>query len=239
MKIIGIESASLVASVALLDEGKIIAESTLDYKITHSQTLLPQLAEICRVTEQDLQSVDAIAVAAGPGSFTGLRIGAATAKGLGLALGKPLVAVPTLDAMAYGLFGCTADICPIMDAKRGQVYTGLYTFDDDLRFTVLLGSRAVDIAEILEEIKKRGRRCIFLGDGVPVFHDTITETLGEQAVFAPPHVSREKAASVAALGLTMLQRGETVSAAAFAPDYYRVSQAERERAARLGSGAKL
>ena len=91
----------------------------------------------------------------------------------------------------------------------------------------------------MEEIKKRGRRCVFLGDGVPVFHDTITETLGEQAVFAPPHVSREKAASVAALGLTMLRRGETVSAAAFAPDYYRISQAERERAARLGKEANL
>ncbi|MBQ4424536.1 MAG: tRNA (adenosine(37)-N6)-threonylcarbamoyltransferase complex dimerization subunit type 1 TsaB [Lachnospiraceae bacterium] len=234
MKLIGIESASVVASVAVLDEQTVIAESTINYKITHSQSLLPQLAEICRLTEQELSEVDAIAVASGPGSFTGLRIGAATAKGLGLALKKPLVAVPTLDAMAYSLYGCRLLICPMMDARRGQIYTGLYAFDENMNFTVRHPGCAADTREFLEIIRERGERTVFLGDGVPVFRDVITQVLGEQAVFAPPHVSRQRAAAVASLGLEKLRRGETVDAAAFAPLYFRISQAERERIARLG-----
>ena len=124
-KILGIESSSLVASVAILDGDTITAEYTVNHKKTHSQTLLPMLDEIVRMTEQNLEDLDAIAVSGGPGSFTGLRIGSATAKGLGLALEKPLIHVPTLDAMAYNLYGCGERICPIMDASRGQVYLSL------------------------------------------------------------------------------------------------------------------
>ncbi len=234
MKIIGIESASLVASVAVLDEETVIAEYTVNYKKTHSQTLLPMLDEIVRMTEQKLEEIDAIAVAGGPGSFTGLRIGAATAKGLGLALKKPLVSVPTLDAMAYSLFGSRDTICPIMDAKRGQVYTGLYSFDEENHLQVIRPSEAADIRDILEEARFLGKKVIFLGDGVPVFRKVILETLGEQAVFAPPHVSRQRAAAVAALGLELYRQGKTETAAEHRPEYLRVSQAERERNARLG-----
>lgn len=234
MKIIGIESASLVASVAVLDEETVIAEYTVNYKKTHSQTLLPMLDEIVRMTEQKLDEIDAIAVAGGPGSFTGLRIGAATAKGLGLALKKPLVSVPTLDAMAYSLFGSRDTICPIMDAKRGQVYTGLYSFGEENHLQVIRPSEAADIRDILEEARFLGKKVIFLGDGVPVFRKVILETLGEQAVFAPPHVSRQRAAAVAALGLELYRQGKTETAAQHRPEYLRVSQAERERNARLG-----
>lgn len=235
MKIIGIESSSLVASVALVSDDTVIAEYTVDYQKTHSQTLLPMLDEILRMTETDVSEADAIAVAGGPGSFTGLRIGAATAKGLGLAAGKPLIHVPTVDAMAYGLFGAQDIICPIMDAKRGQVYTGLYRFDDEGHFEVLQPAEAVDIREILEKIEKLGGKAIFLGDGVPVFRETVTAVLGEKAVFAPAHVSRQRAASVAALGLQYFREGKTVSASDFAPEYFRISQAERERNARLAA----
>ena len=117
MKILGIESSSLVASVAIVTDGLLAAEYTVNHKKTHSQTLLLMLDEIVRMTEQELETIDAVAVSGGPGSFTGLRIGAATAKGLGLALQKPLIHVPTVDAMAYNLYGCPDLICPIMDAK--------------------------------------------------------------------------------------------------------------------------
>ena len=129
MKILAFDSSGLVASVAILEEEQLIAEYTLNYKKTHSQTLLPMLDEIVKMTELDLNEIDAIAVAAGPGSFTGLRIGSATVKGLGLALNKPIVSVPTLEGIAYNLYGTDALICPMMDARRKQVYTGLYEFN--------------------------------------------------------------------------------------------------------------
>ena len=133
MKILGIESSSLVASIAIVEDDNMLAEYTVNFKKTHSQTLLPMLDEVMRMLRMELQEVDAIAVSGGPGSFTGLRIGAATAKGLGFALQKPLIHVPTLDATAYNLCGSDALICPIMDARRNQVYNGLYYCDRDLK----------------------------------------------------------------------------------------------------------
>ena len=128
MKILGLDSSGLVASAAVVEEDITIAEYTVNYKKTHSQTLIPMLDEIKRMTELDLHTLDAIAIASGPGSFTGLRIGSATAKGLGLALDIPIIPVPTVDALAYNFYGCSALVCPLMDARRNQVYTGLYEF---------------------------------------------------------------------------------------------------------------
>ena len=118
MRILGLDSSGIVASVAVVEDDVRVAEYTINYKKTHSQTLLPMLDEIVKMTELDLESIDAIAVAAGPGSFTGLRIGSATAKGLGLALKKPLVAIPTVEGLAYNLYDTPGLICPIMDARR-------------------------------------------------------------------------------------------------------------------------
>ena len=138
MKILALDSSGLVASVALIQDETLVAEYTMNYKKTHSQTLLPMLDEIKKAVDLDLETLDAIAVAAGPGSFTGLRIGSATAKGLGLALDKPLIPVPTLEALAYNLYDTPEDtlICPIMDARRKQVYTGIYAFKDHCLITV-------------------------------------------------------------------------------------------------------
>ena len=238
MKLLAIESAALVASAALAEDGAVTAEITLNTKLTHSQTLLPVIDELFARTEWQAEELDGIAVSAGPGSFTGLRIGAATAKALGLAWNKPLIAVPTLDAMAYSLWGCRFLICPIMDARRAQVYTGLYRFEADGTFTVLEPSAALSMEERMAGLKERGETAVFLGDGVPVFRKTIEETLGGQALIAPSHVSRQRAAAVAALGAEMLARGETVTPAAFAPFYLRISQAERERNARLKKEAE-
>ncbi len=227
MRILGLESSSLVASVALLEDDVVIAEYTVNYKKTHSQTLLPMLDEIVQMTEQDLTTLDGIAVAAGPGSFTGLRIGSATAKGLGLALDKPLVAVPTVDAMAYQLFGCRYRICPIMDARRRQVYTGIYSFEESFR--VLKEACALSLEDLMKIFEESDDKIVFLGDGVPVFREAIRETLGERALFAPAPSSRQRAAAVAALGMEYFREGKIQSSDEHAPNYLRMSQAERER----------
>lgn len=227
MRILGIESSSLVASAAVVENEVTLAEYTVNYKKTHSQTLLPMIDEMMRLLDMEPSAVDAIAVSGGPGSFTGLRIGSATAKGLGLALKKPLIHVPTLDAMAYGLFGVSGLICPMMDARRQQVYTGIYRFEE--RFEIVMEQSALAVADLAERLNALGERVIFLGDGVPVYEKQLAETLTVPYCFAPAHVNRQRAASVAALGAVYFAEGKTETAAEHKPDYLRKSQAERER----------
>ena len=231
MKILALDSSGIVASVAVVEDQNLLAEYTVNYKKTHSQTLLPMLDEISKMTELDLESLDAVAVAAGPGSFTGLRIGSATAKGLGLALKKPLVSIPTLEGLAYNLYDTKGLICPLMDARRNQVYTGVYRFVNH-RLQTGEGQRAGDILEILECINQLGEPVTFLGDGVPVFRDAIGRTVKVPFSFAPAHLNKQRAAAVAALACVYMEEGRTETAAEHRPDYLRMSQAERERAER-------
>lgn len=228
MKILGLDSSGLVASVALVEDDTLVAEYTTNYKKTHSQTLLPMLDEIRKMLELDLTTIDAIAVAAGPGSFTGLRIGSATAKGLGLALDRPIVPVPTVDALAYQLWGTDCYVCPMMDARRNQVYTGIYRFADDGLETVL-PQCAIGIDEAINAVNEKDHKVIFTGDGVPVFTEYIQQNCCVPYVFAPAHRNRQSAASVAVLGMQYYKEGRYVSAAEHAPEYLRVSHAERER----------
>ena len=176
--------------------------------------------------------MDAIAVASGPGSFTGLRIGAATAKGLALALALPVVAVPTLDAMAYQCFDAVSVICPIMDARRSQVYTGLYHMRHGIE--VVRKQCAMSMEELIGCLEAMGEPVIFLGDGVPVNKKTIQERLKVPYEFAPSSHNRQRAAAVAALGMEYYKKGMTVNAADLVPDYLRKSQAEREMEAKNG-----
>lgn len=226
MKVLGIESASIVASAAIIEDDSLIAEYSVNHKKTHSQTLLPMIDEIVKMTETDLSTLDGIVISNGPGSFTGLRIGSATAKGLGLALSLPLVEVPTIDAMAYAMYGNSRLICPILDAKRGQVYGGLYHFKDE--FEVVKPQCAIDLKEFVLEINNIGEPVVFLGDGVPVGRPVIEENITVPYVFAPAHANRQRAAAVAALGMKYIQEGKTIAAQDSAPEYLRVSQAERE-----------
>jgi len=232
MIILALESSGLVASVAISSEEALLAEYTINYKKTHSQTLLPMLDEIVRMVEMDLSNIDAIAVTAGPGSFTGLRIGSATAKGLGLALNKPIVAVPTLDCMAYNLYGTDKLICPMMDARNNQVYTGLYEFSGD-EFRIIVPQKAEGIDDLIEEINNMGRETVFLGDGVPVYMDKIMKDVRTGYRFAPAHLNRQRAGTLAALGIEYFKMGRIESAADHQPVYLKLSQAERERAERL------
>lgn len=228
MKLLGIDSSGLVASIAIVEDDNLLGEYTINYKKTHSQTLLPMLETLAEMIELDMNSLDAIAISGGPGSFTGLRIGSATAKGLGLALGKPIVHVPTVDALAYNLWGTDQAICPLMDARRQQAYTGLYQFVDG-KLEAIVPQTAVDISEIIEEVNKAGRSVIFLGDGVDVFADYIRENCKVDYTFAPAHMNKQRGASVAALGAVLYADGKIETAAEHKPDYLRLSQAERER----------
>ncbi len=230
MRILGIESSSLVASAAVVEDGVMLAEYTVNHKKTHSQTLLPMIDEMFRMLGIGLETVDAVAVSGGPGSFTGLRIGSATAKGFGLALAKPLIHVPTVDAMAYNLYGASGLICPIMDARRNQVYTGIYRFEKE--FQTVMPQDAMDVGELAEKLNGFGERVIFLGDGVPVYGAKLAEKLTVPFDFAPAHANRQRAAAVAALGAVYFAEGKTETAAEHKPDYLRKSQAEREREAR-------
>ena len=243
LKILALDSSGLVASVALAEDDNLIAEYTVQYKKTHSQTLLPMLEEIVRMVEMDLSTVDAIAVAAGPGSFTGLRIGSATAKGMAFALGKPIIPVPTVDGLAFQMYGAKDLVCPIMDARRSQVYTGIYEFmpgqigrfSYDMR--VIREQCAVAFDEIAEALNGLDRSVIFMGDGVPVFWERMEQVMRVPYTAAPLHRARQSAAAVASLGRLYYEQGRTVDGAVFVPEYPRLSQAERERAEKEREGS--
>lgn len=203
MKILALDSSGLVASVAIVSDDDLIGEYTVNYKKTHSQTLLPMLDEVAKMVELDLSTIDVIAVSAGPGSFTGLRIGSATAKGLALALNKEIVSVPTVDALAYNMWGCRDLVCPLMDARRNQAYTGLYRFSDG-KMDTLIKQCVVQIDEIIDKINKEGQKVIFLGDGVPVFKEYIRENITVPYDFAPAMCNKQRASAVACLGQILL-----------------------------------
>ena len=228
MKILAVDSSGLVASVAVVMDDNLLGEFTMNYKKTHSQTLLPMLDELADMIELDLNTLDAIAVAGGPGSFTGLRIGSATVKGLALALDKPVIRIPTVDALAYNLCGHRDLVCPLMDARRNQTYTGLYQFDGN-QMQVIKEQCAVEISAIVAEINNIGKPVVFLGDGVAVFRDYIAEHCKIGYTFAPAHLNKQRAGAVAALAEEYYKQGKIMDAAEHKPEYLRLSQAERER----------
>lgn len=229
MKLLAIESSGLVASVAILSDNQLLAEYTVDYKKTHSQTLLPMIDEIVKMTEFDLNTIDAIAVSSGPGSFTGLRIGSATAKGLGLALQKPIIEVPTLEGLAFQFQGCEYVVCPLMDARRNQVYTGAYTFHGS-EPEVLWEQCAVAIEDAIQKVNSIGKKTIFLGDGVPVHEVKLKSMVEVPYLIAPAHMNRQRAGAVADAALLRMKQGFLVEARDHQPEYLRLSQAEREMA---------
>ncbi len=237
MKILAVDSSGLVASVAILEDDVLLSEYTVNYKKTHSQTLMPMVDEIVRMTELDLHTLDAIAVAGGPGSFTGLRIGSSTVKGLADVLHIPVISVPTVDALAYNLVGASGLVVPIMDARRSQVYTGIFEYDAKNELIIHMEQCAIAITDLITRLNEMGKKVTFLGDGVPVYKKVITETLNVPYSFAPAHISRQRAGAVGALSEKYYNEGKYTEPSEHRPDYLRKSQAEREREEKMAGAA--
>lgn len=248
MKILAIDSSGMPASAAVCEDGTLLAEYTVNFKRTHSQTLLPMMDEVRKMLELDLDSLDAVAVAGGPGSFTGLRIGSATAKGIGLAIGKPLIHVPTLEALACNYYGSDRLIVPMMDARRSQVFAGIYTFDmhreadsscDPL--FILQDQEPVDVTQLCAKLnelsEKTGKEVILLGDGAFAYRELIEEHLTAAHSYAPAHLAQQRAGAVAVRAMELARQGKIETAAQHRPEYLRVSQAERVRAQKNGSSS--
>ena len=242
MKILALDSSGLVASVALVEDDLVIGEFTTNFHKTHSTTLLPMLDGLMKMLSLPVQDagIDAIAAAKGPGSFTGLRIGAATVKGLALALDIPVIPVSTIAGLACNGWAGRGVICPLMDARRHQVYTGIYSFSGDETLPeCLLEDCAVDVSQILQRINELQQPVVFLGDGVPVYADTIKEACRVPYHFAPAYMNRQRASCVGTLAMAMAKADASVCIKGddFAPEYLRLSQAERERLAKEANQA--
>ena len=232
MRILAIDSSSMVATVAITTDGILNAEYTINHKKTHSQTLLPMIAEIVKMIEIDMDSIDAVAITGGPGSYTGLRIGSATAKGIGLALNKPIINVPTMDALAYNLYSSQYVICPIMDARRGQVYTGIYKFEETEMKTIK-PQCIMMIDEVIKELDTIKESVMFLGDGVDVHKQLIDDIMDTKHYYAPASMNRHKASTLGTIAEIYYKNGKTETAKEHKPEYLRLSQAERELKAKM------
>lgn len=218
--ILGIDSSAITAGCALYDGGKVIAEQFLNTKHTHSQTLLPMVEDMLKSAEVKLADVETIAVTSGPGSFTGLRIGIASVKGMAMGAGKRCVSVSTLEAIAYNFVGVDGIICCAMDARCGQVYNALFRSENGV-ITRLCEDRAIKSADLYEELKKLDGKVILAGDGAEILHKATEESF----TLAPLPLRYQRG-----LGVCLAAEGkETIDAAALMPSYLRLPQAERER----------
>ncbi|TCO76431.1 tRNA (adenosine(37)-N6)-threonylcarbamoyltransferase complex dimerization subunit type 1 TsaB [Marinisporobacter balticus] len=227
MKILALDTSSIVATVAVMDEGKLIGEYTIHHKRTHSQKLMPMIEELLKNCELTMQDIDVVAVAEGPGSFTGLRIGVATAKGLAHAVNIPVVGISTLDALAMNSAFSHGIICPILDAKRSQVYAGVYKWDHE-NLHIIEEPMAISIENLVEKLSERPENVLFLGDGIENNKDYLIEKLKKRAVFAPNSVKMPRASSVAQIGLQKAKNKKLQNYYELTPTYLRKSEAERQ-----------
>jgi tRNA threonylcarbamoyladenosine biosynthesis protein TsaB len=254
MLIVGIETATMTGGIALLSEERLISEYTLNVRTTHSARLMPALDQVLKDSHVDKREIDGIAVSIGPGSFTGLRIGLATAKGLALGLGVPLLGIPTLDALARNIPFAMYQICPMLDAKKKEVYYSLFRYEGsgvsrpeacpkrvdiegDQGGTeksvpqtswqhVLLRQVPYQVVPPADLVEQIHEKTIFLGDAVDVYRELISEKLGNMALFAPDAQRLPRAAAVAEIGLLKLKAGEHLDIASAEPIYIRPSDAE-------------
>ena len=227
MRILAFETSAKAASVALLDGEKLLGESYQNTGLTHSQTLLSMAQDLLKSCGYTPQQVEAVAVAAGPGSFTGVRIGVAAAKGFAWGAGLPCCGVSTLEAMARNLGIYDGYVLPVMDARRSQVYNALFLAEEG-KLTRLTEDRAIALADLAEEIKILQKPVFLVGDGSNLCYNTLKETV-TGLVLPPEHRMHQRAAGVGLVAADMLAAGESCDAATLTPNYLRLSQAERER----------
>lgn len=232
MLVLAIESSSHVAGAALADEDKLISECILNRGLTHSECLMTIIDNTLTMGAVGVEDIDVFAVSKGPGSFTGLRIGIATIKGLAQSVDRPVVGIPTLDGIAYNIQYTHHLICPIMDARRKQVYTSLYEYKGS-RLSRIDEYRALSIEEVLDRLVKQERHVIFLGDGIGAYGELIENRMGEKALFAPASIREQRPSSIASLAVEMAREGHTEDFRQIVPFYLRKSQAEQKRREKL------
>lgn len=227
MKILAVDTSASVATAAVTDDTKLLGEFSINNKKTHSQKLLPMIRELLSGLELKPADIDIYAASSGPGSFTGLRIGVTTIKAMAYAAQKPVISVPTLDALAYNIPKTQSLICPIMDARNDQVYTAVYTWEGNaqVKLTEYMG---ILITELVQQIGGKNKNVIFLGDGVEVHKEFLQKELKEKCEFAPENLLLQSSASVAQLAYIKALEGLQESCFDMVPFYLRKSQAERE-----------
>ena len=228
MKILSVDSSAIVASVALSDDGRLLAEYTLNNKNTHSETLLPMIESLLSFFSMSADDVDLFAVSTGPGSFTGVRIGTATVKGLAFAKGKPCVGVSTLEAIAYNLRFHKGIVCPVMNARRSQVYTAIFRSDGE-KLERLTDDLAISISELDTMLAEYSEEIVLAGDGYDICEKGFATT---SVRHVPERLRHQSAFSVAEAALAAYKSGKYCSDAELGVEYLRPSQAERERAER-------
>jgi tRNA threonylcarbamoyl adenosine modification protein YeaZ len=233
MKILSLDSSTESATCAILDEYKLFGEITFNYKKQHSTVLMPIIDRLLKDLNIDINSLDGFVVSKGPGSFTGLRIGAAVIKGLSQGTGKPFIGVSSLDALAYNLCYTPGIICPILDALRGNVYTAIYNFVND-NLNIISRYMIISIDDLIDLLNRHNKPIYFIGDAIPKFKEKLTSEV-KDSHFAPVHLNLVKASSLGELGLKLLISGLQDDLYKFAPFYLRKSQAEREYEKKLGS----
>ena len=230
MLILAFETSAKAGSAALLEDGILLSESYQNTGLTHSQTVMAMAENLLTNCGHTPDDVDAVAVAAGPGSFTGVRIGVAAAKGFAWGGQKPCYGVSTLEAMARGFGLLNGYVLGVMDARRNQVYTALFHFEGRL-LTRLWPDRAISLAELEEQIKNLSEPVFLVGDGAKLCYNILQEQL-PQLVLPPEHRQHQRAVGVALAAQAAIDAGEMGDGAALKPNYLRLSQAERERLAR-------
>jgi tRNA threonylcarbamoyladenosine biosynthesis protein TsaB len=222
MKVLALETATMAGSIAVINNDVLTCEAMINVRVAHSERVMNAVDWLLKTSGISIKELDAFAVSIGPGSFTGLRIGLSTVKGLSYAANKPIVPVPTLDAFARTLSFSSHTVCPMLDARKNEVYTGLYRWEDGL-FKKVLSETAVDPADFIKEIKGPA---VFTGDGARIYRKLIKETLKSKALFAPPSRMYPSASTVAEVALESLKAGVKTDPLSLTPFYIRKSEAE-------------
>ncbi len=232
MKILGIDTSATAASVAIADENKIIGEFSINTALTHSQTLIPMVDALLKNTGVAVTDIDAIAVNAGPGSFTGVRIGVAAVKGMAFSADIPCISVSTLHSMAYNLVETDCIVCAVMDARCSQVYNALFRVSNG-KVTRIIDDRALALQDLKLDLQKYDEKIILVGDGAKITYDYLKDD-NKNVVLASKQNRIQTASSVVAAGFELLEKGETLTAEQLMPTYLRLPQAQRELNKRLG-----
>ncbi len=228
MTILSVDSSSLPMSVAILKDGALIAEYYISLKLTHSETLMGVLDDAVKRAGTELKDITAIAVTSGPGSFTGLRIGSGTVKGLADALNVPLIPVPTLEVMAYNICSGDSLIVPTLDAKRGNVYGAAYEYEGD-RLSEVIGQSIMPLKELLQRVNETGKKTVFTGDSEALIKEEDLKGMTVPVSFAPGHLRYQRAGALSVLANKRYEEGRTVRAEDFKPEYIKDTHAEEER----------